>query len=164
MLYGVEPGPNETLPDAPWAWGAHSLPQINTVEADLARFFRSMSADAKGYVIRRTQGQTTDEASRGSEHIARLWARDRVLELMRTNSAANRAEAAARASRYRLVTPVSGAVVLESQQQYEESRLTPVSQATVPTVPEPHEWALIIIACASLTWFAWRNRQRLAFA
>jgi hypothetical protein len=163
MLYSVEPGPNETLPDAPWAWGAHSLPQTNTVEADLAGFFRSLSADAKGYVIRRTPGQATDEA-KGSEHIARLWARDRVLELMRANAPANRAEAVTLASRYRLVTPVSGAVVLESQQQYDESRLTPVSQATVPTVPEPHEWALIIIACASLTWFAWRNRQRLAFA
>ena len=62
------------------------------------------------------------------------------------------------------MTPVSGAVVLETQQQYDESRLTPVSQtpqATVPTVPEPHEWALLLVACAMLTWFAWRGRQRL---
>ena len=64
---------------------------------------------------------------------------------MRADPTGNRAAAVALASRYRLVTPVSGAVVLETQQQYDESRLTPVSQAqaTVPTVPEPHEWALL---------------------
>src|SRR5262249_57945382 len=62
MLYGIEPSPNETLPDAPWAWGARSLPQTNTVEADLAGFFRSLSPDAKGYVIRRTHGQCAQEA------------------------------------------------------------------------------------------------------
>jgi len=65
------------------------------------------------------------------------------------------------AAKYQLVTPVSGAVVLETKQQYDESRLTPVSQATVPTVPEPHEWALILIACAVLIWLVWGNRQRV---
>jgi len=62
------------------------------------------------------------------------------------------------------VTPVSGAVVLESKQQYDESRLTPVSQATVPTVPEPHEWALALIACAALMWLVVGNRRRLSAA
>jgi hypothetical protein len=73
----------------------------------------------------------------------------------------NRAAAVALAARYQLVTPVSGAVVLETQQQYEESRLTPVSQGTVPTVPEPHEWALALIALAGSGWLLWSNRQRL---
>jgi len=77
---------------------------------------------------------------------------------MRANPTANRAAAVALASQYRLVTPVSGAVVLETKQQYDESRLTPVSQATVPTVPEPHEWALLVIACAGLMWWTWRHR------
>ena len=89
--------------------------------------------------------------AKGSDHIARLWASDRVLELMRADPAGNRAAAVALATQYRLVTPVSGAVVLETKQQYDESRLTPVSQATVPTVPEPHEWALLLIACAALS-------------
>ena len=40
VLYTVEPGPNELLPDAPWAWGARSLPQTGTVDADLAGFFQ----------------------------------------------------------------------------------------------------------------------------
>ena len=83
---------------------------------------------------------------------------------MRAKPTGNRTAAVSLATRYRLVTPVSGAVVLETKQQYDESRLTPVSQATVPTIPEPHEWALLLVGCAGLGWFAWRNRQRLLVA
>jgi hypothetical protein len=112
--------------------------------------------------VERAQGQPTEGLARGSDHIARLWANERVLELMRSNPIANRAAAVALATEYRLVTPVSGAVVLASQQQYDESHLAPVSQATVPTVPEPHEWALLLIAGAALIWLFYRSRQRLA--
>jgi len=104
------------------------------------------------------QGQPTEARAQGSDHIARLWASERVLELMRANPSGNCSAAVALATEYRLVTPVSGAVVLETKQQYDEASLTPVSQATVPTVPEPHEWALLLIACAGLLWWTWRNR------
>ena len=160
MLYAVEPGPNELLPDAPWAWSARSLPQTGALRADLSGVLARVSGQTQSLVVRRTQGQATDGIAKGSEHIVRLWARDRVLELMRTNPAHNRAAAVALATQYHLVTPVSGAVVLETKQQYDESRLTPVSQATVPTVPEPHEWALALIACAALLWLARQARQR----
>ncbi len=157
VLYSVEPGPNEVLPDAPWAWGAHALPQTGAMQADLAGFFARSAGGAQTHIARRPQDPVTDGTTTGSDHITRLWANDRVLELMRTSG--HRAEAVALATRYQLVTPVSGAVVLETKQQYDAARLTPVDQATVPTVPEPHEWALIIIACAALMWLAWRHRQ-----
>jgi hypothetical protein len=155
-LYSVEPGPNELLPDAPWAWGARLLPQTGSMAADLSAYF------AREFVITRAQVAEAEGLSKGSDHIARLWANDRVLELVRAAPATNRAAAVALAAQYRLVTPVSGAVVLETKQQYAASGLTPVSQATVPTVPEPHEWALALIALAALTWLAWRQRQRIA--
>jgi hypothetical protein len=164
VLYGVEPGPNAVLPDAPWAWGAGSLPQTGTLRSDLADFFRHASGTASSLTIQRTQASTTAKLAKGSDHVARLWARDRVIELMRTNPAANRAAAVALAAEYQLVTPVSGAVVLESQQQFAANRLTPASQLTVPTVPEPHEWALALIACAALMWMVAGNRRRLSAA
>jgi len=159
VLYAVEPGPNELLPDAPWAWSARALPQSDSVRADLAAFLARASGEGQAIAIRRTQAQAAAGIPKGSDHIARLWARDRVLALMRANPR-NRSDAVALAARYRLVTPVSGAVVLESRQQYEASHLTPVSAATVPTVPEPHEWALALIACAALAWLAWQTRRR----
>jgi hypothetical protein len=157
VLYSVEAGPNEVLPDAPWAWGAHSLPQTGVPDVDLAGFL--MRSTAEGQTIRRQQKAAIDGVAAGSDHIARLWANERVLELMRSRG--DRAEAVALATRYRLVTPVSGAVVLETKQQYEAAQLKPVDQATVPTLPEPHEWALIIIACAALMWLMWRYSPSL---
>src|SRR5262249_10503092 len=94
------------------------------------------------HIVRRLQSDAAEAAAAGSDHIARLWANDRVLESARTNG--SQAVAVALASRYRLVTPPSGAVVLETKQQYEAAGLTPASQATVPTdtvstVPAPHD-------------------------
>ena len=75
-----------------------------------------------------------------------------------------RADAVALASEFRLVTPVSGAVVLETKKQFEDANLHPVAQGTVPTVPEPHEWAMILMAMAAMTWTLWRNRRRIGRA
>jgi hypothetical protein len=158
-LYAVEAGPNELLPDAPWAWSAGTLAHSGSPQADLSHFFAGVMGKVRTRIVRRSQGQVAGVLPRASDHIARIWANERVLELMRSRG--ERAEAVALATRYRLVTPVSGAVVLETKQQYEAAQLKPVDQATVPTLPEPHEWALIIIACAALTWLMWRNSPSL---
>jgi hypothetical protein len=147
------------LPDAPWAWSAGTLPHSGSPETDLAAFLAGATGKAGRLRLRRSQLQAADEVlARGSDHVARLWASERVLALMRAEPTANREAAVALAARYRLVTPVSGAVVLETRQQYQESGLTPASQATVPTVPEPHEWAMLSIALATLAWLLWRQQ------
>jgi hypothetical protein len=163
-LYAVEAGPNELLPDAPWAWSAGTLPHSGSPQADLSHFLADITGKAGTRIVRRSQGQVADARPRASDHIARVWANERVLELMRADPTANRAAAVALATSYRLVTPVSGAVVLETRQQYEDSGLTPASQATVPTVPEPHAWAMIGIALAMLAWLVWRQRRQQARA
>lgn len=162
VLYAVVPGPNETLPDASWTWSARTLPRTGAITADLADYLARRTGRLPTPSVHRALSEGDEAVATGSAHIARLWASERVRELMRADAAGNRAEAVALAARYRLVTPVSGAVVLESQQQYDENGLKPVSQATVPTVPEPHEWALLIAACAALGWWAWRRRGQLA--
>ncbi|MBX9829708.1 MAG: hypothetical protein K2Y27_32540 [Xanthobacteraceae bacterium] len=164
VLYGVEPGPNELLPDMSWAWSAQSLPKTASLQIDLARFFAGLSKETSALSVQRSADIAPDNLPKGSDHIARLWANDRVLDLMRSNPSANRDRAVTLASKYRLVTPVSGAVVLETKQQYDESRLTPAEKGTVPTVPEPHEWALALIACVALLWLAWRQRRQIMAA
>jgi hypothetical protein len=44
------------------------------------------------------------------------------------------------------VTAISGAVVLETQQQFQQAGLQPAASDTVPTVPEPGVVALMIVA------------------
>jgi ABC-type branched-subunit amino acid transport system permease subunit len=61
--------------------------------------------------------------------------------------------------RYHLVTPVSGAVVLETSQQYDEAGLRPVEKGSVPTIPEPEEWMLIATVLVLLACLLLRRRQ-----
>jgi hypothetical protein len=58
---------------------------------------------------------------------------------------------------YHLVTPVTGAVVLENQRQYDESNLTPVDGESVPTIPEPSSWLLMLLGTGMLLWAARRR-------
>lgn len=163
MLYGVEPGPNELLPDTPWSWGARDLPRTGAVVADLSDFLARAYDPVRPLALTRSLAVSSNGLTPGSEQIAALWARDRILALMRENSDGNRSSATALATQHHLVTPVSGAVVLETKQQFDENRLAPAEQAKVPTVPEPREWILTLIACLALLWLVWRNRTRLAF-
>lgn len=166
-LYAVEPGPNQLLNDGPWAWSAQTVPVVAGIEKDLTQYLGRELGGAERPVIVRIAGSevATEAASgwsdlpRGSEHIARLWARDAIIASALAKPAGDRTDAVKLAADYQLVTPVSGAVVLENARQYQEAGLTPVAAGTVPTVPEPHEWALLILVLAMLTWAL---RQRMA--
>ncbi|MGQ0674330.1 MAG: VIT domain-containing protein [Hyphomicrobium sp.] len=169
-LFAAEPGPNEVLPDLPWAWTARSIPNSgpdnNAPSTDLARFLSAAFEQGEHIDIERSSGDGTAAAGlpAGSDHIARLWARDKVVALMTENAGENRTAAVSLATAHRLVTPVSGVVVLETQQQYAEANLNPVSPGSVPTVPEPEEWALILLACGALLWMRRRQREGEGFA
>lgn len=94
-----------------------------------------------------------------SSHLARLRTHDRILELCASGKEEDLKEAVKLASAGQLVTPVSGAVVLENDLQYEEAGLTPASPSTVPTIPEPEITLLLVAAAAALAW-AWYRRKR----
>lgn len=71
----------------------------------------------------------------------------------------------AAALRLRLVTRATGAVVLENAQQYRESSLDPAADAdTVPTIPEPEEWAMLAIVALSAVILHRRRFGRKAAA
>jgi len=69
-------------------------------------------------------------------------------------------EATSLAVRYQLVTPVSGAVVLETAEQYRAAGLQPVDAGTVPTIPEPEMVALLIVAGAFLIWLTYMKYRK----
>jgi hypothetical protein len=160
-LYSIEPGPNELLPDAAWTWAARSLPRSASAAADLSGFLEREFSAKPSRTLVRTEVQPDASVRKGSEHIVRLWAKDRILQLMLENSEGNRKTAVDLAVQYRLVTPVSGAVVLETKQQFDEAKLTPVSKATVPTIPEPSEWALMMVSFGAFLWLVWMRRRSI---
>src|SRR5207249_12290269 len=70
-----------------------------------------------------------------------------------------RAERSSLRSIYQLVTPVSGAVVLETKAQYQTAGLQPVDAASVPAVPEPPTWILLGVGLLVLADNVRRRRR-----
>lgn len=94
-------------------------------------------------------------------YLSALWAAEESARLI---AAQRPADASKLATHFRIVTPVSGAVVLESAEQYKRAGLdpnNPDANAMVPTAPEPDEWVLIILASGALLWTARRRKANL---
>jgi len=171
-LYALAPGPNMLLADSPWTSGARDIPATGVMTADLTRALRRLSGAEPVLVVRRTLvGQASQpqephmpavvpETASGSRHLVRLAALEQVHALIRDGRPAAQKAAVELASLHRLVTPVSGAVVLETKQQYAAAGLVQGMQGekgAVPTVPEPHEWMLLLLAAVGLGWLLRRR-------
>lgn len=146
-LYALESGPNKLLNNEQWTWRANTLPKIGKVEDNLTDYLNILVNQHSYYNVEYKVIDKKDNIPQGSQHIARLWAYEKVFDLLE-----DKEKALQMAVDYQLVTPVSGAVVLESQQQYEENALNPVDQATVPTIPEPKQIILLILLFLFMLW------------
>jgi len=109
--------------------------------------------------IDRSGFQPSDHAEKTSDHLARLWAFDEIGRLISAGKKEARNEAMELALQYRLVTPFTGAVVLETDRDYQRAGLKPPAPKTVPSIPEPETWALMFIALCALGWLVTRRRE-----
>jgi len=141
-----------------------SVARMDHLQADLERLFSRLTGETTTLEFVRTSKKVEEypdamEAMETSDHLARLWANEEVTRILAVRDPTLHSAAVSLASRYQLVTPVTGAVVLETAQQYSASGLTPVDPGTVPTIPEPEMVVLLIIVAAIfLTWFWCRYR------
>jgi hypothetical protein len=139
------------------------LTTLSLRDEDLQPLLLGWRPGARRIVVQRERLKTADGVvmqpdTITSDHLIRLWANDEVARMLSATS--RRQDAVALAQQYQLVTPVSGAVVLETQQQYAAAGLEPVPPGTVPTIPEPETWALIVIVLLVLA-YSYRRRRRL---
>jgi hypothetical protein len=102
------------------------------------------------------------DARRTSDHLVRLWAAQEVERLLAVGKPEARAEAVKLAAHHQIVTAVTGAVVLETQAQYDAAGLTPVDPASVPTIPEPATIILSAIVLLALALMQFLSRRRWA--
>lgn len=89
------------------------------------------------------------EGTKVWDQLARYWAAEQIRTGLRQQSA--KSESVDFAAEYQLVTAYSGAVVLETEQQYKDHGLKPVdpdSTPQVPSTPEPGTWLLLLISGA----------------
>ncbi len=153
VIYEVEAvaGPNR-LSEAIYRSGCLLRgPALVSPEGDFTRFLKDLQTQRQELSWNWKRAANTDGLTGGKvwDQLARFWAataaEDEKTEL--TDDA--RSELAAR---YQLVTPVSGAVVLETEQQYKDHGLTPADgDATpkIPSVPEPSTGLLFILTTAA---------------
>jgi hypothetical protein len=117
-----------------------------------------------GYERVREPATATPACAEASSHLVRLWALDEVTRLVSMRKDADRSAAVRLAHDYQLVTQVSGAVVLETKQQFEEAGLDPAATDTVPTIPEPGTWLLMalgsLLLMARARWYGHLSPDR----
>jgi hypothetical protein len=89
-----------------------------------------------------------------------LWANEEVARILAPRDESLESAAIILASQYQLVTPVTGAVVLETEQQYRDNDLKPVDAGTVPTIPEPEMIVLFAVAGVFMLWIAYMKYRK----
>lgn len=161
VLYSLAPGPNKLLASGNWSLQARTLGAVKGVERDLGTYFATALEAGRHYHYQRDSVADTADLVRGSDHIARLWARDRIHQLLLAGGD-NRQRAIEIAAAHQLVTAVSGAVVMENARQYADNDLNPVDPNTVPTIPEPRQWLLALLVMAIMLWILKKQQPNTA--
>ncbi|MBL6842621.1 MAG: PEP-CTERM sorting domain-containing protein [Verrucomicrobiae bacterium] len=146
ISYAMVNGPNRIM-EAFDGLNASVVPKYAKLGATMKKWVSAHAEGYKNYEFERSQQKSApslvlSEENKVSRHIERLWAAHEVDAL----SASKRVSEAIRlASKQQLVTPVTGAVVLETVEQYKEMGLTPVPVDTVPGIPEPSTMVLMLL-------------------
>lgn len=162
IQFEAVPGANRIAEKMDGAVPVTVVPRLGTVAEDLRRLFGQWEPTSRRVAITRERvfadAEGLPQSAKTSEHIARLWAADQVAAVEQTGKPGQREAAVLLAQRYQLVTSLTGAVVLETRQQYTDAGLEPVAPGTVPTIPEPETWMLMFLVLSVLGWQTLRHR------
>ncbi|MCX6998542.1 MAG: hypothetical protein NTV49_16020 [Kiritimatiellaeota bacterium] len=111
---------------------------------------RTLRLEYERRLIAAAEGAPTNAVA-ASLHLARLWAADEIRRRAGSRKTDDREQALRLARTWQLVTPVSGAVVLENEEQYRQANLKPVNPESTPdVVPEAGTLALLGLSAALL--------------
>lgn len=166
--FQVHAGANVILEKLESKLAIQRLPRLASLEDSLHYLLRQWRVGEKRIEVQRRsvpqQFVARAEMPQTSAHLARLWAHQQIEALLTADKVGAQAQALELAQRFQLVTAISGAVVLETQAQYDEAGLTPVEQGSVPTIPEPETWLLLGLVLLVLATVLWRRRKAMQSA
>ncbi len=114
---------------------------------DLQSFLEASEAGAQEMVVEYSyhEGEVISKAGEVGDHAARLWALGRAKELFYESGADGYEASAKLAASHQLVTPATGAVVLENEDQYKEAGLDPVEKGTTASIPDSGRSLLLLL-------------------
>ena len=165
----IKPGPNRIMDKLGDLASVERLPVIGSIDTTLVSLaeYLNIGCLKRKYslIFKENKNSFPPGAISTTGHLARLGVFNHIRQLARMPKVADRQPAAELAIRTRLVTPVSGAVVLERAEQYSEFALDPTANSeNIPAIPEPEEWALIIIAILALLILYYKRRREIVHA
>ena len=116
--------------------------------ADLNRLISQLNRTSKKFeYVRTIEDKTSVTVDKTvSKHLARLWAYDEINTILASEK--EERPAIDLAVKYQLVTPVTGAVVLETKEQYDKAGLKPLEKNVVHAVPEPETYFMLFVGFA----------------
>jgi hypothetical protein len=156
VRYQATAGAAITEQGQPWFETARFVSPTADPARDLRGVLEDIAQSGTAWQVTRT-AEAPGTAIPGSIHIARLWAAGEATRVLNGKEAPRKA-AILLARQANVVTPISGAVVLETDANYKENGLAVPDPDAVPTIPEPHEWALLAIIAGLLVWL-WRRHR-----
>ena len=156
-LYEIQVGngPDRILEKLDGLSAVKHVPRLGSVETDFKGLIQEWTGEKATWRFSRKKVAAPASGEHVSRHIERLWAKEEAMRLARLRL---RNAAIQIAAVNQLVTPVTGAVVLETKQQYDQHNLTPADPMTVPAIPEPGVFTLVALAGA--IWVAGRITKR----
>lgn len=156
----TSPGANKIIEDLDGIEQVSVVARSSDIKDDLNRVFGQLNGTVPIYKMSREKiaaDAIEESVKQASSHVVRLWAKEQVDKLRVKRGNDNETQAKAIAVKHQLVTPVSGAVVLESKAQYDQHNLQPVDPETVPTIPEPA--SVILLGIGAMILHRSRNRR-----
>ena len=149
----TSPGSNKIIEDLDGIEQVTVVARSSDIKDDFKRVLDQLNGTVPTYKMSRKQvaADAVDASvKQASSHIVRLWAKDQVDQLRNKRGVTYENQAKQIAVKHQLVTPVSGAVVLESNAQHDQHNLQPVDAETVPTIPEPASILLLGVGALAL--------------
>lgn len=158
VRYQAVPGRASTIEGARWFDTARLPAPSGDARADLRAILSDLAGTRARWAVTRMM-QTAP--AHGSADIVRLWAAERLASSAGSIGKQREADIAL-AHRLNVISPVSGAVVLESDRDYTANGLPVPDPDAVPTIPEPETWALMILLALAGLWLL--RRRQVAWA
>jgi hypothetical protein len=144
-LYEIQTrnGPDRIVEKLDGLNAVENVLRLGSLRSDFDQLLARWTGKTPTFNLVRESVAASAETTNGTpvgKHLDRLWARDEALRL----AAHRQRDAAVKlAAESQLVTPLTGAVVLETREQYDRHNLKPADPTTVPSIPEPQTWLLV---------------------
>lgn len=157
-LYSVQtsPGSDEIVNKLDGINEVKSVVRLGSLRMDLERLFQQLSGQVPTLEFARSvKHQQADPALDGvktSNELAQLWANDEVARILGARDESLKEAATILALRYKLVTPTSGAVILDPPKQLDSSDLEPLRAYATNEIAEPDLGGLFFLVFVFFVW------------